>query len=725
MPKFHSLSLNLLFISVLIFIFALSTIFLTIIASNSISNLGNFAANITEIAIHRGASFLFIEKTKRQAAEYSYIFDDASDMVDLLSIQLSSACQNYQYYQFTKSELSKYSKFNSANPKKTITATLDNNAKFVYWGETEYLPLNIKKRISYFSNYFALLEYIKKKSPYYFACWITFKNEEFLITNLVNKESQKIPDRKTVKYFFNQHPMLLDNNWTDVYVDITGQPLISTFKDVKDKAGNMVALAGLDIDVNKLINEVMKDDILGDTPSLSKPNDKITPFIFILNGNNTRIISFPDKFFIPFDLPPSSFKSYDYHEELKLNLSDSKNKEIKNLSKLMLNKNEGYSIVTIEHIKCLIAYSRIPSNKWILAIVYPMKDLLDPIQKTKLKMNKIETFLFITFILVAIVFLVIIALLISRYFKKFVLSPILELRRGVSQMIEGDFNVKLEETGILEVKGLTRSFNRMENKIRHYIKTLQGELLERHSIENEIEVAKKIQKSLLPELTSIFERPEFDLYAQLLTAKRIAGNCYDFFYLKKNKIALFVSDVSGKGISAAFYMNVVKSSIRDICLLEADNPSKALIHVNKFLSEEHKIGMYVSLFLVYYDTDTGILQYGNAGHFPAIHISNNNNYSQIGLFDDSVLGFYTDISYHSEARNFHVGDNLILVSKGLIDATNDNGETYGEKKLMLFLNNNRSMNSEELCQNLISTVKKFINNKLTDDITVLAFKRKK
>ncbi len=727
--KYRGVSLNVLFITGISFIFLLSVLSLAILASNGIESLGKFASKISEKYIRSSASSLFLEKTRKKAEEYSNTFDEASDMADLLAVQLSTAWDNFQYYKFPDSFLLDYTDISQKKPDAAISGVLKNNLRFSYWGDSDKLPPELQKKIFYFSKYFRLIKYIDDNSRYYLDCWISFRNEKYFMSysDVSDNTYGKLPKRKTLDHFFRPDTVTKHGNWTDVYRDVGGKLVVSTFKNIIDKSRKTVGLTGLDIDISNLLKRLLKSNSSNEKEQKKKSslNKGLEPFSFVINGRDSKLIAFPNENYTYFGLPAQNFKDYDYRQELNIKLRDSKNSDIRKIAKMMQEKNEGFTTLKMDNKEYIVAFSNIVGNNWVFGVVYPFKQLFSSITEIQLELNKSGKLLTFKFILIAVFFLLLSAFLVTKFFNKYVLDPIIELRKGVLKLGEGHYDTKLEETGVLEVKGLTRSFNKMKIELKNYMKELESEVVERKHLETEIEMAKKIQRSTLPRTSTIFKRDEFDLYGKLFSSGIIARDCYDFFYLKKNRIALLIADVSGKGkISAAFYMAVLKSTIRDICLQESENPAKALAHVNRFLCDEYKVGMFVSLFLIYYDLDTGTIQYGNAGHYTALHMKKSGEYQRLGSFGNNLLGSISGASYKFEEKTLDIEDTLFLYTDGVIKATSNNGGYYGEDRLISFLSDKRELGSELLSQSLFKDIKLFEGGNNSDDITMLIFKRK-
>ena len=158
-----------------------------------------------------------------------------------------------------------------------------------------------------------------------------------------------------------------------------------------------------------------------------------------------------------------------------------------------------------------------------------------------------------------------------------------------------DFSVEIPKYSCREVIELTKAFTRQEKELKCYMDNFKNEVETRHILEHELEIAKKIQNSVLPKITADFDKPEFSLFSKLLSAKEVAGDFYDFFYLSKNKMAFLIADVSGKGIPAALFMQRAKIILRVSCKTEKESPGKALEKANRTLSNRNEACMFVTV----------------------------------------------------------------------------------------------------------------------------------
>ncbi|HJO93922.1 MAG TPA: SpoIIE family protein phosphatase [Victivallales bacterium] len=270
--------------------------------------------------------------------------------------------------------------------------------------------------------------------------------------------------------------------------------------------------------------------------------------------------------------------------------------------------------------------------------------------------------------------------------------------------------------------------NSLEDKVKERTKELRisfsklrKEIETRKKVENEIKIAAEIQRSILPKITSKYQKPEFTLSAELEPAKDAAGDFYDFFYMADGRLALILADVSGKGITAAIFMTFAKTVLKNICQNEKD-PSDALKKANNILATDNDQCMFVTVFLCYYNIETGEIIYANAGHHEAV-ILNDKSISTFGTSNNMALGVMENEEYSSESKKLSTGDSIICYTDGVTEAISPEVKEYGEKKLYKLLKKNRSLKPSELSNAIIKDVKDFEERNRFDDITVLIFKR--
>ena len=136
------------------------------------------------------------------------------------------------------------------------------------------------------------------------------------------------------------------------------------------------------------------------------------------------------------------------------------------------------------------------------------------------------------------------------------------------------------------------------------------------AIQKELDTARTIQHSLVPRTFPPFpERTDFDIHAQMTSARAVGGDFFDFFLIDDDHLGVVIGDVSGKGIPAALYMAVTRTQIKTTAL-QGMPPEECLLEVNRVLVRERVSSMFATCFYGLLNTRTGELQFCNAGHNP-------------------------------------------------------------------------------------------------------------
>ncbi len=146
---------------------------------------------------------------------------------------------------------------------------------------------------------------------------------------------------------------------------------------------------------------------------------------------------------------------------------------------------------------------------------------------------------------------------------------------------------------------------------------LHQELLARQRIENELALAREIQLSYLPGDTVALPHKNVELYAELIPALEISGDFYDYFDIGRNRLAITVADVCGKGIPAALFMSMVRALLRNLAERE-DDPGVLLRYLNNAVAQQNPKCQFVTLSLCVLDPVLKTIEIASAGHLPPL-----------------------------------------------------------------------------------------------------------
>ena len=193
--------------------------------------------------------------------------------------------------------------------------------------------------------------------------------------------------------------------------------------------------------------------------------------------------------------------------------------------------------------------------------------------------------------------------------KRVIINNLEKINDTLGKITRGDLNVTVDVRSSQEFSSLSDDINSTVSTLKRYIAEAAAR------IDKELEYAKQIQLSALP--TNFPEDEEYNIYAQMIAAKEVGGDFYDFYKLNDNIVAFLAADVSGKGIPAAMFMMTAKTIIKD--LAESGMPvNEIFTRANEKLCENNESGMFVTAWMGILDITTGNLQFANAGHNPPL-----------------------------------------------------------------------------------------------------------
>jgi len=244
------------------------------------------------------------------------------------------------------------------------------------------------------------------------------------------------------------------------------------------------------------------------------------------------------------------------------------------------------------------------------------------------------------------------------------------------------------------------------------------------SIQHDLNISREIQQAILPKKFPPYpDEPNFDIYASMVAANEVGGDFYDFFLIDKFRLGFVVGDVSGKGISAAIFMAVSRTLIR-AAALKGEPVSECMRYVNNLLCKESVSSMFVTVFYGILNTQTGEVDYVNAGHNPP-YILSSNGIRQVEMTNGLALGVIDDFSFQSKKIQLNKGDQLLLYTDGVVEAINLDETAYGEERFENFLNNSLNLPIETVIKKSFSDVSDFVGGApQSDDITLLGISYK-
>jgi serine phosphatase RsbU (regulator of sigma subunit) len=246
----------------------------------------------------------------------------------------------------------------------------------------------------------------------------------------------------------------------------------------------------------------------------------------------------------------------------------------------------------------------------------------------------------------------------------------------------------------------------------------QTELARRERLEREMELAREVQMSMLPQ--SFPNVPGLAFAARYAPARHVGGDFYDVIRLGDDLVGVVIADVSDKGIPAALYMTLVRVLIMAGAAQNA-SPRSVLEEVNHLLVENFQQNMFVTVFYGVIDLRQRTLTYTRAGHDMPFLIRDGQIEilrgvgMALGLFE---TGFF---QLSEESLDLKPGDKLILYTDGLSDVLNPKGTMLGQEGLITFLMNHSHKSVDRLCSDLFDDLSAYQQNAPQfDDMAMLA-----
>ncbi len=244
---------------------------------------------------------------------------------------------------------------------------------------------------------------------------------------------------------------------------------------------------------------------------------------------------------------------------------------------------------------------------------------------------------------------------------------------------------------------------------------------QRRQTEQELNLARRIQKTFLPE--NLPEIPGYQLAVEWQTARQVGGDFYDVIPFGNGKFGMIVADVSDKGLPASLYMTVSRTLLRAVSR-ESSSPARTLERVNHLLQLDSTQSFFVTLIYMILDTKSGELTYAIAGHNPP-YILDSTQKSATKLPKGGIaLGLLEPITLSDAKLKLESGQSIVLYTDGISEATNAEGQEYGEERLSQIFNSITDANPDTMISELRIDLENFQGGDFfEDDRTILILKR--
>lgn len=272
----------------------------------------------------------------------------------------------------------------------------------------------------------------------------------------------------------------------------------------------------------------------------------------------------------------------------------------------------------------------------------------------------------------------------------------------------------------IDFKDLETTIDKTISEIKRYLRSKEVEE-QLEALNYDLDMAARIQQKILHQDFPVFpDDSRFDIFANMIAAKHVGGDFYDFFKFDEDHLVFFIGDVAGKGMPAAIYMAVCRTMLKAIGS-EVFDPAECIEKVNNMLIPESDISTFVTVFYGVLNVKTGELQFCNGGHNLPYIQSKDGSVKELENVGGLLLGKFEGAPYEKGTDKLEPGDTILTFTDGVTEAADEDDSFYDEERVIRFLENHPGRSTQNLVKGLFLDVMKFTGAaEQSDDITVLA-----
>jgi sigma-B regulation protein RsbU (phosphoserine phosphatase) len=272
---------------------------------------------------------------------------------------------------------------------------------------------------------------------------------------------------------------------------------------------------------------------------------------------------------------------------------------------------------------------------------------------------------------------------------------------------------------------LTKPFEMLEVKarVRSLLKAKAYSDAVKEQIASELRVAAEIQMGMLPHDFSAMEQAyDVEFGAVLEPAREVGGDLYGVCAAAKDRLVVFLGDVSGKGIPASMFM-VRAISLARLLARDIAEPELILARLNDELSEDNPSFMFVTFICAVFDPGTGKIVIANGGHCRPVLVRAGEAPCWAVRNLGTALGFDSGLAFERTELTLRPGDTLVFYTDGVSEAFNPRDECYGDDRLIADTAALAGQSAPALTAGLLKQVHAFAESApQSDDIAILTLK---
>lgn len=497
--------------------------------------------------------------------------------------------------------------------------------------------------------------------------------------------------------------------WSAPYDDALGNGLMVTCaRPVHDPEGHWIWVVAADVTLQTIDKQIINTQV------------GTTGYAFLIDHSG-NVISGPDLTDddLSWNMPVST-----------RNLFNSSNTALQQTAGKMVAGETGIQLVEFHEGATYIAYAPIESTGWSVGVMLPCSEVIAPAVRTREQIIAAsdESVTYIAdqiahaqYVFVCVFVLLVLAIvLVSRPITRVITDPLDRLKEGADAIGRGDLDYQVQVSSGDEFELLAGSFNTMAGDLRTYMDELRRTTAEKERIGKELEIAKEIQESFLPDHPP--RLPGIDIAARTIPAFEVGGDFYDFIEIADQVCGLVIADVSGKGVPAALFMALSRTLIRANAEHSMD-PVASIESANGLICRDAQTSMFVTVFYAILDAKTRTFTYVNAGHNPPLLVRGDTGEATLLRADGIALGVVDDLTLESIEIEIASGDLCILYTDGVTEAMSGENEEFGEDRLREIATRHRSLDAASLLDMILDEINTHAGSQPQhDDITMIVLK---
>lgn len=269
-----------------------------------------------------------------------------------------------------------------------------------------------------------------------------------------------------------------------------------------------------------------------------------------------------------------------------------------------------------------------------------------------------------------------------------------------------------------EISDLSSSFIYLGTELNEYLARMKEALTKDEKMKAEMNFSKEIQQSLLPQ--GKFSDASCSVFAEMIAAKEVGGDLYDYFVDNQGRIVFLVGDVSGKGVPASLFMVRGKTLLHH-ALINSQNLKETINEINDQICENNIQNLFITAFIGRFDKKTHKFEFVNCGHVPA-YICDKDGYKQLEGASNIPLGCISNFDFDVKTITLKIDERIFAYTDGVNEALDSNNNLFGYERLNDALNETRETNDLVTVKHIINKVNEYSKGvEQADDICCLSF----